>query len=78
MLRVQRGAGTGYTRSDREVALAALDDLLSGPGWTRLVAEAEAEFWGELHPQQTALADNETIALISSSLRAPRRCVSTR
>jgi hypothetical protein len=53
-----------YTRSDREIALAALDDLLSGPGWTRLVAEAEAEFWGELDPEQTALADNETIALM--------------
>lgn len=56
------GAGAGYTRSDREVALAALDDLLSGPGWTSLVTEAEAEFWGELDREQTALADNEMIA----------------
>lgn len=62
------GAGAGYTRSDREVALAALDDLLSGPGWTRLVAEAEAEFWGELDPEQTALADDETIALMSEQV----------
>jgi SEC-C motif len=62
------GAGAGYTRADREVALAALDELLSGPGWERLEADAEAEFWGELDPEETALADNETLELMSEQV----------
>ncbi len=62
------GPGAGYTRSDREVALAALDELLSGPGWERLEAEAEAEFWGELDPEQTALANDETLTLMSEQV----------
>jgi SEC-C motif len=62
------GTVSGYTSSDRQVALAALEELVSGPGWERLEAEAEGEFWGELDPEQPAFDDDETLALMSEQV----------
>jgi SEC-C motif len=61
-------AGSGYSRPDRQVALEALEELLNSPGWAGLEEEAEAEFWGELDPEQTAIADDETLALMSEQV----------
>jgi predicted AAA+ superfamily ATPase len=57
----------GYTEADREVALAALAEFVDGPGWARIADEAEAEFWDELDPEQTAVAENEVVALMSEA-----------
>jgi hypothetical protein len=53
--------GFGYTKTDRELALVTLERFMDGPGWEGLAGDAEAAFWGELDPEETSAAEDETI-----------------
>lgn len=62
------GVGVRYTRRDREQALAALEVFVDGPGWLEIQDEADDEFWQDVDPEETAIVDDELVALMSEQL----------
>jgi hypothetical protein len=60
--------GTGYTKADRGAALGALAELVHGPGWGRIMEAAQDEFWDELEPEHTAVAEQEYAAVTSAQV----------
>ena len=52
------GVGVRYTRQDRELALAALEEFVDGPAWQEIVEDAEDEFWLDVDPEATAVVSS--------------------
>jgi hypothetical protein len=58
------GSETTYTKGERDAALAALDRFVDGAFWERIASKAEGDFWADLDPARTAIAED---ALLEST-----------